>query len=201
MRRIGIPPAVDEAISNFHGTAVFVKLLLTGASLTIMFSQGFAQAPVAAQDSPCVTQDSVWKDGFEVRRALCYSSVAVEVVASPMPGFAGAASPISYMVSIRNYSGSRIDSDPARWLLVWSDKKGKLYENASLNARRFLWADVSQIFGRSTMFSGQSMSGFVYFQGRAKSKDGRIVITFAAHQDFETKVAIPVSTVPLSLVR
>jgi len=162
---------------------------------------GMAQTvpPSGQAESTCISQESNWKQGIEFRHALCPSGVDVEVSPIPAPGFAGAPSPLAYFVGIHNYSRGRIEIDPARWRLFWTEKKGTQREDPSLTARQVGISRLEQSFGRTTLFAGQSTMGFVYFK-KPKSKDAMIAIVFEPDQRPLVTVQIPVSGVPVALL-
>lgn len=159
-----------------------------------------AQTPPSnPPESACMAQRSVWKQGIEFRHTLCPPGVDVEVSPSPIPGFAGAPSPIAYIVSIRNYSATRVESDPAQWRLLWTEKKGTSHEDSSLTARQVGISRIGQTFGRSTLFADQSATGFVYFK-KPKAKDALLAITFEPDNGSPVEARIPVSAIPVPLL-
>jgi hypothetical protein len=150
-------------------------------------------------ESICVAQQSIWKQGIEFRHTLCPPGIDVEVSPKPVPGFAGAASPLAYFVGIHNYSRGRVDTDPAQWRLLWTEKKGTPREGAALSARQVGYSRLKQSFGRSTLFAEQPASGFVYFK-KPRSRDAAIAIVIEPDQGSPVTVQITVSAVPESLL-
>jgi hypothetical protein len=155
--------------------------------------------PSAQAESACIAQQTIWKQGIEFRHTLCPPGVDVEVSPRPIPGFAGAASPIAYMVGIHNYSAQRIETDPAQWRLSWTEKNGKAREDPTLSARQVGISRVENSFGRSTLFEGQAAMGFVYFK-KPKSKDATISIVFESELGSRITVQTAVSTTPIPLL-
>jgi hypothetical protein len=92
----------------------------------------------------------------------------------------------------------RIDADPAKWRLFWTEKNGTPRENLPLTARQIGPSRLDPSFGRSTIFQGQSVYGFTYFK-RPKSKDAAIAIVFESEQGAVT-ARIAVTTVPVPLL-
>lgn len=159
-----------------------------------------AQSPPPGPPEPvCIAQQSIWKQGIEFRHAVCPPGVDVEVSPIPAPGFAGAPTPLAYFVAIHNFSPDRIDADPAQWRLLWTEKKGVQREDPSLTDRQVGISRLKQSFGRSTLFTDQSASGFVYFK-KPKAKDAAIVIVFSPDQDRAVTVQIAVSGIPAALL-
>jgi hypothetical protein len=158
-----------------------------------------AQAPPDYPESVCVPQASIWKQGVEFRHALCPPAVDIEASPVPVPGFAGAPSPLAYFVGVHNYSQKRIEIDPARWRLLWTEKKGTRREDRSLTARQVGISRLQQSFGRSTLLVGQSATGFVYFK-KPKSKEAVIAIVFESGQGDPVTAQIAVSGVPAALL-
>jgi hypothetical protein len=167
---------------------------------SIALVPGICATPQTTEQAPaCIPQQSVWKQGIEFRHTLCSPGVDVVVSPIPAPGFMGAPSPVAYMVKIENYSTVRIESDPALWRLLWTEKNGTAREDGTLTERQAgpsRFADRS--FGRTTLFTDQSVAGFVYFK-KPKSKDATIVIIFDSEQG-RVSAQIPVSAVPVRLL-
>jgi hypothetical protein len=183
-------------------TVQFVSMLLLAAGIPdraqdVPPSQ--ASVPSGPIESSCVAQEPIWKQGTEFRHALCLPGVDVGVVARPIPGFAGAPSPIAYMVKVDNFSDVRVEADPSQWHLLWLDKKGRSHDDAILAANRIGISRIGQSFGRSTLFAREATSGFVYFK-RPSAKEATIVITFNSGQGSQAVVKIGVSVVPLPLL-
>jgi len=174
-----------------------MRLAVTIAALAL--AQEPPSTPPEKIATRCVPQQSIWKQGIEFRHALCSPGVDVEVSPRPVPGFMGAPSPLAYMVAIHNYSSVRIESDPAQWRLFWTEKNGTPREDPTLNARQVGFSRLEQSFGRSTIFAGQSASGFVYFK-KPKSKDAMIAVVFAPEQGPRITAQIEVSTTPVPLL-
>jgi hypothetical protein len=155
--------------------------------------------PPGQAESSCVAEQSVWKQGMEFRHALCVPGIDVVVSPQPIPGFAGASSPIGYIVSIHNYSTVRIETDPVQWRLLWMDKKGTPREGPSLNARQAGISAIGRPFGRSTLFADQSETGTVWFKN-PKSKDAMIAVVFEPDHGAAVTVQVAVFTTPLPLL-
>lgn len=134
--------------------------------------------------------DSVWKDGLEFRHALCPASfLQIEALAKPVPGLGR---PPAYMVIVRNYSKGRIDFDPAIWHLDWTDKKGNQKHELSENPDRFRF-DSAPAIGRTTLFAGQSATGYVYFK-QPNVKEVMLSVQVRSENGDVTVASIPVST-------
>jgi len=155
--------------------------------------------PPGQTESVCIAQQSIWKQGIEFRHVLFPAGVDVEVSPIPAPGFAGTPTPLAYFVGIHNYSQGRIEADPAQWRLLWTEKKGTQREDPSLTDRQVGISRLKQSFGRSTLFTDQSATGFVYFK-KPKSKDATIVIVFSPDQGRPVTVQIAVSGIPVALL-
>jgi S1-C subfamily serine protease len=183
---------VRGLLNALHGSVTLSQM-----RSTLSVPQPIRPEPsVPLKQATCALGDPSWKDGIEYLHAFCSSSqLEVDAISKPLPGLGR---PIAYLVVVRNFSQGRVDFDPSIWHLTWSDKKNNQMYELSEDPDRYRF-DSARALGRTTLFAGQSASGYVYFKRpsvkavtlfvQIKPSNGEIVVT-----------GFPVSSEPYRLV-